>query len=675
MGGRALRAATLLLPLLLAWPAGAGRARSDEPAKRALLVGISSYDRGGAEDWWDLSSSGDLQAISLLLQRRFGFAPEEILILEKPEETTGDAIVSAFESWLIEPTRPGDVVYFHYSGHGSEMPDDDGDEIDGLDECLIPTDYVSRHDASRNIRDDKLADLLDALAKREPASVTLTFDCCYSGTATRGGRQAIRGQAWRGERPRAATRGGGQDDGPSGLLPGSHPAASHYVVLSATSQGQVASETDDGADGSMGLFTWAFTRAAADAPAGSSYRSLFERIANLMLERNRDQNPQIEGQLDRVLFDGRYAPPPTYLPVTLDPGAGLVLEAGALQGMTVGSRLTIYPAGTMDFLAAEPIARAKVAFADLNYCTLELEPGYSGGATDSIFLAARAVEEMHHYGDDRLLVDLSGLAAWSGRPALLREIEALPLARVAQANEGGWDLRLTGPDAGHIRIEGQDGSLLRELPAGPRASAAVARSLEGAARWRFLSGLENKDPYAQVAIELRVVPVAVERDADGAVTRVKGDLPPRLEEPGARKLAVGEFVMLELRNTGFVDAFVTVLDLKSDGSVGPLWPYPGVLVKDNRILADNEWHRIPEPFVFELERPLGVEVFKAIATAEPADFSPLLDRETIEASPAQRSGGPLGRLLRSAMLGQRGEPALESGNWAVASARIVLVQE
>jgi metacaspase-1 len=29
----------------------------------------------------------------------------------------------------------------HYSGHGTQIPDDDGDEADGMDEALCPVDY------------------------------------------------------------------------------------------------------------------------------------------------------------------------------------------------------------------------------------------------------------------------------------------------------------------------------------------------------------------------------------------------------------------------------------------------------------------------------------------------------------------------------------------------------
>ena len=43
--------------------------------------------------------------------------------------------------WLIKGAKPGDSLFFHYSGHGSQVKDKDGDEIDGLDETILPVDF------------------------------------------------------------------------------------------------------------------------------------------------------------------------------------------------------------------------------------------------------------------------------------------------------------------------------------------------------------------------------------------------------------------------------------------------------------------------------------------------------------------------------------------------------
>ena len=61
--------------------------------------------------------------------------------------------------------RRGDVLLVHYSGHGSNVPDNDGDEADGRDEILCPTDL----DWKDPLRDDWLRKTFDGAAgRREP---------------------------------------------------------------------------------------------------------------------------------------------------------------------------------------------------------------------------------------------------------------------------------------------------------------------------------------------------------------------------------------------------------------------------------------------------------------------------------------------------------------------------
>ncbi|KAE9446983.1 hypothetical protein C3L33_21141, partial [Rhododendron williamsianum] len=46
--------------------------------------------------------------------------------------------------WLMEGCQSGDSLVFFYSGHGSQVPDFDGDEADGFDESLCPVDYTRK---------------------------------------------------------------------------------------------------------------------------------------------------------------------------------------------------------------------------------------------------------------------------------------------------------------------------------------------------------------------------------------------------------------------------------------------------------------------------------------------------------------------------------------------------
>jgi hypothetical protein len=69
-----------------------------------------------------------------------------------------------------------DNVWIHYSGHGSFVKDREGDEADGCDECLVPSDY----ERSGVISDDDIREVFTCFHPN--TKVACVFDCCHSGT-------------------------------------------------------------------------------------------------------------------------------------------------------------------------------------------------------------------------------------------------------------------------------------------------------------------------------------------------------------------------------------------------------------------------------------------------------------------------------------------------------------
>ena len=143
-------------------------------AKRALLVGINRYKIPGA----DLRGCvNDVKNLKSALTRYYGFADSNIRTLTDLQATK-KAMQSAITG-LIGKARAGDVLLLHYSGHGSNVPDRNGDEADRRDEIVCPTDL--------DWQDPLLDDWLRVQFDKLPAGVNLTviMDCCHSGTITR----------------------------------------------------------------------------------------------------------------------------------------------------------------------------------------------------------------------------------------------------------------------------------------------------------------------------------------------------------------------------------------------------------------------------------------------------------------------------------------------------------
>lgn len=92
-------------------------------------------------------------------------------------EATHDEILTTIAA-MLSGLKWSDRFLFTYSGHGSWIPDRDGDEADGRDEVLCPADYESNV-----ITDDELHQVF-ATAERGVRRVIIS-DSCHSGSVNR----------------------------------------------------------------------------------------------------------------------------------------------------------------------------------------------------------------------------------------------------------------------------------------------------------------------------------------------------------------------------------------------------------------------------------------------------------------------------------------------------------
>ena len=76
--------------------------------------------------------------------------------------------------WLTRDNKPGDVIYWHSSSHGSQMKDNNGDETDGQDECICPCDC----DRVGFLRDDFIRERINDMP--QGSVFVADFDSCHS---------------------------------------------------------------------------------------------------------------------------------------------------------------------------------------------------------------------------------------------------------------------------------------------------------------------------------------------------------------------------------------------------------------------------------------------------------------------------------------------------------------
>jgi len=144
-------------------------------ARNALLVGINDYQGKG-----DLNGCiNDVTNMRHMLKTFLGFTNSEIRVLVDARATKENILVRLEK--MIAGAKSNDYLIFHFSGHGSQIRDRDGDELnDCMDEILCP--YDMNWD-NGFITDDRLNELF----RRLPQGVMLEvfLDCCHSGTGVR----------------------------------------------------------------------------------------------------------------------------------------------------------------------------------------------------------------------------------------------------------------------------------------------------------------------------------------------------------------------------------------------------------------------------------------------------------------------------------------------------------
>jgi len=147
--------------------------------RKALLVGINDYSpvgSGGPDLQGCVNDVKDM-ASTLTSMGIIPAVPACLKILTNSNATRKNILEGL--KWLVNGAKTGDVLIFHYSGHGTQVVDVSGDEIDKIDEAICPHDFKS----AGVIKDDDLRNIFKPIAAGVNLDVIL--DSCFAGTGTR----------------------------------------------------------------------------------------------------------------------------------------------------------------------------------------------------------------------------------------------------------------------------------------------------------------------------------------------------------------------------------------------------------------------------------------------------------------------------------------------------------
>jgi hypothetical protein len=347
-------------------------------------VGVQAYKNLAPAEQLD-GARNDVAVMHGLLKERFGFAETEIVSLVD-EHATSAALRAALAEVVRKVERlpaggPPAQVLFHFSGHGSQVPDQppgdpDHDEEDGLDETLVPYD-AARQGGPQDVRDDELNAFLDQVARGGRARAWVVLDCCHSGSGTRGVtrvRELRRDLAPRAVEPGTVT--------PRRIPPG-------CVVLSACRAAELEPEFDEQGK-AYGLLTRFLGQVLHEQTAVSalSYERLRDAIlAHYAHDASVTPTPQLEASTPadlraQVLGAGRECDRMPYWPARKDPDDDqqVILAAGAFHGVTAGSLYELFDRAESIGEPGKSVAWLRIAQVEGMTATCQLVP--AGGKAD-----------------------------------------------------------------------------------------------------------------------------------------------------------------------------------------------------------------------------------------------------------------------------------------------------
>ena len=258
--------------------------------KYALCIGINDYPGTGSDLAGCVNDANDWAGV---LKSR-GFAVEKIT----NTKATGQAIRDSIGA-LAAKAKSGDLIVIQYSGHGSFVPDVNGDEPDGTDECLCPYDVRRKGP----ITDD---DLFDLYSNRHPgARILMVSDSCNSGSVAKFAPITTpptimgRGAPQRKVRflsPAAfLTKADVTKLGMRRALRASSPPGRYAALLMAACQDTEYSWDAYFQGRPNGAFTFVALKALKSLPAGATYDAWYKAIRKVLPSQQYPQTPNLYG--------------------------------------------------------------------------------------------------------------------------------------------------------------------------------------------------------------------------------------------------------------------------------------------------------------------------------------------------------------------------------------------
>jgi metacaspase-1 len=584
--------------------------------KRALIIAVGKYNYSVTR-WAPISSTSDIPLIkNALLQQGFG---ESNITVIQDQEATKAGIMMSFDK-LLEQTKPGDVVLVHYSGHGQQIQDNDGDELDGYDEALIPIDAhlmfrKGVYEGENHLRDDEIGIFLDKIRQKagEKGNILLVIDACHSGTSSRG---------------EAIARGTDVPFSEPNYKPGERSATSEHYGLyverkdfapmacfygAAAHQLNYEYRIDEKT--SVGSLSYAFSKAFTEASATTTYKGLFDRIKVEMASIAPNQSPQSEGTMDQQILGGKILGVPNYsVVIKFFDDKNVTISKGTLHGVNPGSKVGFYNIDERDFASKAAKATGTIVLADLVSADVLLDKPLTEKDAKSSWVFVTE----QNFGSMAVAIK-TDIKTTSLAKAFKDKVDKMPMLSIKNDK---YDLIIEENNqftrGNNLLLSTIQDKELWSKPAGSKSDEELAQEIIqriiSYSQTRFLRNIEVEDYNLTTTLE--IVPIEANRVGRRVVEVREIPLSERKDTSGTLVFQEGDFFKIKITNEGSQIVYFSVLDIQPDDQINVIIPQQGRVAAEYRLEPGKTYVSPP----VELFPPYGSEVFKLIASDTPMDL-------------------------------------------------------
>lgn len=562
--------------------------------KKALIIAINDYPAAGG---WPATHAANDQILIEKTLKKQQFAVQTL----SNQKATADGIRESLSA-LYENAKAGEIILLHYSGHGQQLIDTNGDEADGLDEAIVPYDApknatLNSYKGEKHILDDELGMWVAKMKQRlgKTGQIVVLLDCCYSGTGTRAGAQSIVRSAPPIIPENFVHKAGIEtnflsSDNYSVTRSSGNTSTASFVLFTGSSSAQQNYEVK-GTDGQFyGALSYALAESLENLATNETYRTLFQKTAENITRRILTQTPTCEGDLEAPLFGGKFTATTSGFAVLANGAEKLQktvrIAAGYLNGISTNTLIGFWNSGTARGEGKAAVLNGKVTHVELTYSEVELEKPL----TSEQLAGLEASGYLQLWQGNSLIVFLE-----ESTKGLKETFTTQQITTTDQLSKSDLIVKVVDKTAYLFRPDSYqllDSTTLE----------AVADLVKKYAFANFIRGLEVKS-------------------GPKAVITLINEKQERSDKTNLLQVKANSKVLLRILNTDTTPFFVYVKDIQPNAVISTLLPN-----------ASKGYHEIKvqpgetQEFPITITPPFGLETFKVILTSQPVPLADVPSR-------------------------------------------------